>query len=71
MQSLTGYKGWLSDLTGPRKSHLDIAPLTRHWPTLDLSDDDFTDAQAIAAIARITSGNFRLLQRLFTRSAAS
>ena len=27
MQSLTGYKGWLSDLTGPRKSPRDIAPL--------------------------------------------
>lgn len=28
-------------------------------------DYDFTDAQAIATIARITVGNFRLLRRLF------
>jgi hypothetical protein len=41
--------------------------LDRHWrklgKTLDL--DDFTDAQAFAAVERITRGNFRLLERLF------
>lgn len=43
--------------------------LTRHWRQLGLSldDADFTDAQAIAAIARITGGNFRLLHRLFVQ----
>ena len=43
--------------------------LTRHWRKLGLTidDADFTDAQAIAAIARVTSGNFRLLQRLFAQ----
>ena len=43
--------------------------LTRHWRrlglTLDL--DDFTDAQGVAAVARITRGNFRLVHRLFTQ----
>lgn len=41
--------------------------LTRHWARLDLSLDltDFTDAQAVAAIGRITRGNFRLIHRLF------
>jgi DNA transposition AAA+ family ATPase len=41
--------------------------LTRHWRKLGLSLDraDFTDTQAIAAISRITSGNCRLLHRLF------
>jgi DNA transposition AAA+ family ATPase len=43
--------------------------LTRHWRRLGLAldDADFTDAQAIASIARITGGNFRLLNRLFVQ----
>lgn len=34
---------------------------------LQLDDADFTDHQAIASIARITGGNFRLLHRLFVQ----
>ena len=43
--------------------------LTRHWRKLGLQLDgaDFTDAQAIATITRITGGNFRLLHRLFVQ----
>jgi DNA transposition AAA+ family ATPase len=43
--------------------------LTRHWRQLGLTldDADFTDTQAIASIARITGGNFRLLHRLFVQ----
>jgi len=43
--------------------------LKRHWRKLGLTLDaaDFTDAQAVAAIARTTGGNFRLLQRLFVQ----
>lgn len=43
--------------------------LTRHWRQLGLTldDADFTDAQAVASIARITGGNFRLLHRLFVQ----
>ena len=45
--------------------------LDRHWKRLgrSLDPDDFTDAQAIAAIERITRGNFRLLERLFPQIA--
>ena len=41
--------------------------LDRHWKRLGrtLDPDDFTDAQAIAAIERITRSNFGLLERLF------
>ena len=40
--------------------------LERQWRKLGhtLDPDDFTDVQTIAAIERITCGNFRLLQRL-------
>jgi DNA transposition AAA+ family ATPase len=43
--------------------------LEHHWQRLGftLSPTDFTDAEAVAAIARITGGNFRLVQRLFTQ----
>ena len=43
--------------------------LQHHWSKLGLtlSADDFTDAEAIAAVARITGGNFRLVQRLFAQ----
>lgn len=43
--------------------------LERRWHKLGqaLNPDDFTDAQAIAAVARITRGNFRLIDRLFTQ----
>ncbi len=52
-------------LTGEELSFV----LTRHWRALGLAlhDADFTDAQAIASIARITGGNFRLLHRLFVQ----
>lgn len=41
--------------------------LKRHWKRhgQELDADDFTDTQAMAAVARLTGGNFRLLQRLF------
>lgn len=43
--------------------------LQHHWRKLglDLDNAEFTDTQAIAAIARLTGGNFRLLQRLFVQ----
>jgi DNA transposition AAA+ family ATPase len=43
--------------------------LAHKWQQLGLALDptDYTDAEALAAITSITSGNFRLIQRLFTQ----
>ena len=41
--------------------------LTRRRRQLGLDDADLTDAQAVAAIVRITGGNFRLVHRLFVQ----
>ena len=43
--------------------------LTRQWEQLGLrlSPADFTDTETLAAVIRITGGNFRLLHRLLTQ----
>ena len=43
--------------------------LEHHWRRLGLTlaPDDFTDAEAMAAVTRSTGGNFRLVQRLFSQ----
>ena len=52
--------------------HPEAVPNTTvYWHKLgaDLDINDFTDDQAVAAITRLTGGNFRLIQRLFTQIA--
>jgi DNA transposition AAA+ family ATPase len=43
--------------------------LQQKWQELDLtlSPEDLDDAEAMASIARMTNGNFRLVQRLFSQ----
>ena len=43
--------------------------LQHHWAALglELSKSSFPDSEAVAVVARITNGNFRLVQRLFSQ----
>lgn len=56
-----------------RRGQVRLSTHIRHPPPripklgLQLDEADFTDHQAIASIARITGGNFRLLHRLFVQ----
>lgn len=67
--------GWFESRVGFAHEYRPLADdelcfvLQRRWRKLghDLDREDFTDAQAIAAIARVTRGNFRLVDRLFTQ----
>jgi DNA transposition AAA+ family ATPase len=63
LYSRVGFAHHYRALTGDELTFV----LRRHWRSLgiNLDDSDFTDAQAIASIARLTGGNFRLLHRLF------
>ena len=63
LYSRVGFAHHYRPLTGEELTFV----LSRHWHKLglELDKDDFTDAQAVAAVARITGGNFRLLERLF------
>jgi DNA transposition AAA+ family ATPase len=63
--SRVGFAHHYRPLTGDELTFV----LTRHWRSLGINLDnaDFTDTQAVAAIARITGGNFRLLHRLFVQ----
>ena len=63
LYSRVGFAHHYRPLTGDKLGFV----LTRHWRRLGLELDevDYTDAHAIASIARIARGNSRLLQRLF------
>jgi DNA transposition AAA+ family ATPase len=63
--SRVGFAHHYRPLTGDELTFV----LTRHWRSLGITLDnaDFTDVQAVATIARLTGGNFRLLHRLFTQ----
>ncbi|MFD9615646.1 AAA family ATPase [Streptomyces sp. NPDC059083] len=65
LYSRVGFAHHYRALTGEELTFV----LARHWHKLGLELDagDFTDAQAVAAFARITGGNFRLRQRLFAQ----
>ncbi len=63
LYSRVGFVHQYRTLSADEMGHI----LAHKWERLGLTlaPEDFTDAEALAAIARITGGNFRLIQRLF------
>ncbi|MEU3167060.1 AAA family ATPase [Streptosporangium sp. NPDC006930] len=61
LYSRVGFIHHYKPLSADEQAHV----LDRKWPHLGLgASDDFATTEAIAAITRITSGNFRLITRL-------
>ena len=65
---LHGRIGFAHPYPPPSRDEMDLI-LTRQWRKLgrNFNADDFSNVQAAATISRLTGGNFRLLQRLFTQ----